>query len=957
MLDHARQFITRVLPPPEEGQYINIHWSKVATNDDGTPILKPNGEPVKWWDGRACPSVDEAIKTLQWVIGHGDKDIYTCMSTQSRMEEKTSARGYAYKKALRSSNDVVSLKSLFIDVDVKEGAYEDTREALIALKAFVTSLGIPNPSAVVASGSGGFHAHWALDQALTRDEWQRLADALAKATQELGLKCDTQCTVDSARILRVPDTFNHKSGEPRPVRLLSMGEEVSYDEMLAALQPYIGVLPARPAERIEANDDLGAGVTAKAFPIIIDEVAKHCGFVSRSLGTGGMDNNNPLWFMTASIASFVEDGRDALHKMSDKHKGYEAKATDELYDRAVAKQKEKNYGWPQCSKIAGYGCPECQTCPLLKQNKSPLNFAQVTANQVDKTLPDRFMRNSDGTIAVRAVNDDGTPLTIRLTHYPIMSGWLSPSPWVLHFSTILTDHKTTNFELPAEVIGAKDGLAKYLCSKGFFVGEKESKYLKEFFMAWIQKLQQTKDAVISALPFGWSINNGNIDGFAYGGRVWGTREDRPAASPGGALQYQYTPKGDPQVWHELAHVVYSQNRPGLNAILATAFAGPLVQLTGHHGLLLNAYSTESGIGKTTAMKCAQAVWGHPVLAMAALNDTANSVLGKMGQVKALPFFWDELKSEEQVRNFCNIVFNLTGGREKSRMNTDTSLRDSGTWHTIMVSASNESLIDPMALKYRSTTAGLMRMFEYAVPPPPEKAKDTTPVQRLIGKLEENFGHAGLEYAKFLGANHERVANDLAQLSSDLNHELDIQQEERLWSTTMAVLLAGATFANELKLTQIDVPGLKEFLIKTLHGMRSEVKKTPTDMNDEMALSTILADFINSTRHDTLETNRTWVARGKPPKGTIMVLNDVTKIRRLGVQVSKEDRIMRISSTYFSEWMADHGHSRKVFLDRMEKEYGFELKSGRLGGGTDLTSAFENLIVIDMNHTKLRNLIE
>ena len=947
MLDHARQFIAKVLPPPEEGNYINIHWAQPGQNGR------------KFWDGRACATIDDAVKTLNWALKTSDsKDIYVCMSTQARMEEKTSARGYAYKKALRSANDVVSLKSLFIDVDVKEGAYEDTRAALIALKEFITSLGIPSPTAVVASGSGGFHAHWALDTPLPRDEWQVLANALARATQELGLKCDTQCTVDSARILRVPDTFNHKGEEPRPVRLMSMGGEVSHDQMAAALQPYIDMLPKRTTEKIEANDELGAGLEpSKSFPIIIDEVAKHCGFVSRSLGTGGKDNNNPLWFLTASIASFVEDGRDALHKMSDKHPGYDAKATDELYDRTVAKQKEKNYGWPQCSKIAGYGCVECQSCPLLKQNKSPLNFAQVTATQVDHTLPERFIRNPDGTIAVRGVNDDGTPLTIQLAHYPSTSVWLSPHPWTLHFSTILTEHKTTTFELPAEVIGAKDGLAKYLCAKGFFVGEKESKYLKEFFMAWIQKLQQTKDAVISALPFGWSIANGKIDGFAYGGRVWGAREDRPAASPGGALHYQYTPKGDPQVWHELANIVYSQDRPGLNAILATAFAGPLVQMTGHPGLLLNAYSTESGIGKTTAMKCAQAVWGHPVLAMAALNDTSNSVLGKMGQVKALPFFWDELKSEEQVRNFCNIVFNLTGGREKSRMNTDTSLRDSGTWHTIMVSASNESLIDPMALKYRSTTAGLMRMFEYAVPPPEVKAKDTSHVQRLIGKLEENFGHAGLTYAKFLGANHERVESELKQLESDINLELDIQQEERLWGVTIAVLLAGATFANEIGLTRINVDQLKAFLVKALHGMRAEIKKTPTDMNDEMALSTILADFINSTRQDTLETNRTWVARGKPPKGTIQVLNDVTRIRRLGVQLSKEDRIMRISSTYFSEWMADHGHSRKVFLDRMEKEFGFEVKAGKLGSGTDLTSAFEHLIVIDMNHHKLRTLIE
>ncbi len=948
MLHSARQFAERVLPFPDDGEsaYVNIHWSA------------PGQSGKRFWDGRAYTSVDEFVKGLQWVLNtDGAKDIYVCMSSQSRSEPKTSKRGYTYNKALRSASDVVSLKSLFIDVDVKEGAYENTREALIALKAFVTSLGIPAPSAVVASGSGGFHAHWSLDTKLPRDEWQVLANALARATQELGLKCDTQCTVDAARILRVPETFNQKGEEPRPVRLLSLGQDVSLDVMREALKPYIGALPPRESEKIAVNDELGAGIETKAQPVMIEEVAKNCPFVGRTLGTGGKDNNNPIWFMTAAVATFVEEGRDALHKMSCKHPGYEAKATDELYDRVVEKQKTKNMGWPKCSKIAGYGAPECKTCPLLVKDKSPLNFALPSATDSDDTLPEKFIRNPNGTISVRAVADDGTPMTIPLTRYPIWKGWLSPSPWTLHFSTILTGGSLSQFELPTEVIGAKDGLSKYLCAKGFFCGDKESKYLKEFFMAWIQKLQQTKNAVIAASPFGWSVADGKIDGFAYAGKVFGEKGDRPAASPDAILSYQYTPKGDPAVWNDLAKVVYSQNRPALNAILAVAFAGPLVRFTGHPGLLLNAYSTESGIGKTTSMKCSQAVWAHPVMAMQGLDDTGNSVLKKLGQIKALPAYWDEIKSEDQVRNFCSIVFTLTGGREKTRMNTDTTLRESGSWQTILVSASNESLVDPLIKKTGSTTAGLFRMFEYQVPRPVTPVGDVSTVQRLVGKLEDNYGHAGMAYAKFLGANFRRIEDEVGDMQSQLFGEVNASQDERLWIGTMTVVLKGAEYANQLGLTKINLDELKAFLIDTLEGMRAELKKSPTDMNDEMSLSTILAQFINSTRQNTLITNRTWVARGKPPKGAIMVLNDISRIQRLGVHLSTEDRLLRISSSFFSEWMAEHGHSRKIFLDRMEREYGVEMKAGRLAGGTELTSVLEHVIWIDMNHPKLAALIE
>ena len=947
-MDHARQFASRMLPQPVPGKgWINLHWSQTGTNGN------------KFWDGRACASVDEFVKTLEW-LGKTEepKDIYAAMSLQGRMEEKTSKRGYTYKKALRSTTDAVALKSLYIDVDVKDGAYADTREALAALKEFITSCGMTNPTAVVASGSGGFHAHWALNQDLPHDEWQILANALAQAAQEHGLKFDSQCTVDAARILRVPDTFNYKSGEPKPVRLLSLGADVSVEEMREALLPYTIASPLLPmGTATELTDELGAGVDdAKAPPVIIDEVAKHCGFISRSIATGGRDNANPLWFLTAAIAAFAEDGRDALHTMSKGHPGYKQADTDELFDRAVAKQKEKNLGWPKCSKIAGYGAPECKGCPLLAKNKSPLNFATATASEVDKTMPDRFVRNPNGTIAVRAIQDDGTPFTITLTQYPIWSGWLSPQPWTLHFTTVLAG-KSVNFDLPAEVIGSKDGLAKFMCAKGFFVGDKEAKYLKEFFMAWIQKLQTTKDAVVAAQPFGWSINNGKIDGFAYGGRVWDKTGDRPAADAGGSLSYQYTPKGDPKVWQELAGIVYKQQRPALNVILASAFAGPLVFITGHDGLLLSGYSTESGIGKTTSMKCAQAVWGHPKLAMAALDDTKNSVLGKMGKLMHLPFYWDEIKSEEQVRTFTNLVFNMSGGKEKARMNADTSQRDMGEWKTLLVSATNESLVDPMIAKNKGTPAGFMRMFEYQVKAPPMKHADTSVVQRIIGSLEYNFGHAGLTYAKFLGANYERVTDEVAQYASELNEEVNAEIGERLWTSVITVVMKGAQYANELGLLNVDLPAMKEFLLEVLAGMRKELGKSSTDGSSEIALGTILANFINANRHDMLETNRTWVSRGKPPKGMIQVLNDPTRIKTLGIHLSREDRMLRISSTYFTEWMGKNGHSRKIFLDKMEKEYGLEVKPGRLASGTDLVSALEQLVVIDLNHPQLSQIIE
>lgn len=968
MLEHARKFLERVLPPLPEDKpaYINIHWSKVATNEDGTPKLKENGEKVRWWDGRACGSLDEAIKTVAWVNGQGDKDIYVCMSLQSKAEEKVSSRGNTYKKALRLADDVVALKSLFIDVDVKEEAYPDTRAALQAFKKFISDVGLPMPSACVASGSGGFHAHWALDRPLASHEWQVLANALAAAVRENGLIADTQCTVDSARILRIPQTFNRKQDIPSEVTLMSIGGETNADEIREILKKWIANGPidqnlfrVTAGAKILANDDLGANLDVKPSKFKVTDIAKNCGFIARQLGTGGKDTPQPLWFLVASMACFMEDGREAFHEMSNQHPGYTASEADDMFNRSETKQKNRDLGWPTCEKVKSYGCKDCDTCPMSKLNKTPFHFVTPADKAIpDDTLPEKYARAAGGLILFKTVTDDGALTTIPLCHYPIMTGWLSNNPWTFHFVTRTETGKKTTVEIPTEVIFAKEGIAKYLGSKGFFLSDKQYKGLKEFFVAWLQKLQNSKESVISASPFGWSVVDGKVEGFTYAGRVWTPDSDRPAANPNPVLQYQYSPKGEIAPWRDTAKIIYEQKRPGLDAMLAVAFAAPLVKFTGFGGLILNAYSPESGIGKTTAMKVSQSVWASPVLAMQGLDDTANSVLNKMGQLRSLPMYWDEIKSEEQIKRFCSVVFNLTGGREKTRLNSDSTLKTTGTWQTMMVSASNDTLTDGMARAVGSTTAGLHRLFEYVVAKPQQVTQDVGAVQRLLGKLDENYGHAGLAYAKFLGAHHKRVEAEVAKLQDSLYTEVNVKQEERMWIATIAVVLKGAEYANELNLTDIDTVGLKTFMLEVLDRMRGEVDKSPSDLNNDMTVSTILAEFLNSTRsRNTLMTSRVHVGRGKPAKGAVQILNDVSKLGEIAVQIGRDDRMIRISSVFLTRWMGERNYSRHTFIKKLEAEFGVKVVNGKLGSGTEMACAMEYLVELDMNNPKLSTFLE
>jgi hypothetical protein len=391
-----RSFLSAVVPWPGDGLegFVNIHGR----------VTPSAGKPY-WW-GIPCASVKDATRAIGTMLKSADPtDIYACTSLQSQYEEKLSRKtGKPWKSALRRAENAVALKSFFIDMDFgKDGhgteSYATEEDARTALADFIKQVDLPEPTYVNKTG-GGHHVWWCLAEAITPIEWQPYADALAKAGRECGLKADFNCSVDAARILRIPGTFNHKTSIPRPVEIVGGTEDVySFDRIKRALEPYKSavapikseiVIPrafADPAARAAittryhglngSEPSLGAGIERDTTPRNLDAVATQCGFVREAIDTAGKDYNEPLWNLTTLIATFAEGGRGDAHRMASGHPGYTPESTDAKFD-----QKEKaNVGWPSCKSISDSGCKHCAACPHFSNGKSPLNFTpKVTAS-------------------------------------------------------------------------------------------------------------------------------------------------------------------------------------------------------------------------------------------------------------------------------------------------------------------------------------------------------------------------------------------------------------------------------------------------------------------------------------------------------------------------------------------------------------------------------------------------
>jgi hypothetical protein len=474
-------------------------------------------------------------------------------------------------------------------------------------------------------------------------------------------------------------------------------------------------------------------------------------------------------------------------------------------------------------------------------------------------------------------------------------------------------------------------------------------------VAWIQKLQATKDAV-SSEAFGWASKGRKDEGFVYGGKIFSAAGEEPAGSADPVLASHYSPTGDLQAWMDAADLITLQGRPDLDAIIASAFAAPLVKVSGQKGLLMSVYSQESGIGKTTAVTVAQAVWGDPARTQG-LDDTLNSVFGKMGQLRSLPIYWDEIKTEEDTKQFVKLTFQLTKGTEKSRMRSNTTIHESGSWQTLLVSASNDSLLDYIVGRTSTTPAGIMRIFEYEVAPGTKHQISRTEADLTLGKLNNNFGNAGLVYAKFLGNNTDRLAEDYLALATSLGVEVNERQEERFWVVLISCVILGARYANELGLTDIDEAALKTFMISKLEVMRSARGAQTNDMRNVMNVSNTLAQFLNAmAQRHTIYTNRIHITAGKPVANSVKVMRPTDKLDGIYVHIGETDKLLRMSSTFFGEWLKDKGISRHIFMDALRREMGSKSVHGRIGSGTPFAGATEYLLEISLAGTPLLDFI-
>jgi hypothetical protein len=926
-MEQARAFLARVLPwdiHPEA--YRNIHYK-------GSEVKGSSGQ--YYWPGSATTSLDEAVAQVEYYASKYTNVFVTPgLQTKAKEAPKVINGRTVPATASRGKNQTLGSKAFYLDIDVKQGAYGTTADILQALSSFINQLSLPKPTTLTASGGGGVHCYWVIDQLIAPTEWLIIARALSNAASSVGLVHDANVTNDICHLMRVPGTFNGKYS-PTPL-CHTLGRinpiDVPLGDFKRALAQFLpsnvvsfpaAALPARAP--ITGPSEFSEGVTPRSSePVPMVKLRAACATVREGLETGGAGHSGGgIWPLMILTTAFVEDGRAWAHEISKGHPEYDPAAVDAKFDEKVAARGNGTggVGWPSCAAIsAALPAGPCTTCKFRTRGRTPFHFLEPEKPS-NFDLPLGYTQNALG-VQFNTVDHEDKPKQTKVCSYQVIDAWLDKSlegAGQINFSFWLNGKPAGIATIPGDK-ATSQMIGPLMARQDFYIGPAEQRPFLEFVMSWITLLQGVTGSGENTPPLGWVGNGDTPIGFAYDGVTYTAKGKERAARSDTTMLAPWHPRGELAKWQEAAKFITDQQRPALDAMLAAAFAGPLVKFTGHKGLLSSAYSPETGIGKTTAMQVAAAVWGHPTDSAQALDDTMYSSLKRLGAINSLPFFWDEVRlaSNDKTDKLAMLIFALTTGRERTRMNSNSTIQVAGKWQTMMMTASNQSILEIARNATAGTDAGGVRVFEWRVAPAANIRVTSSEATRINAMTVSNFGHAGRTYAEWLGQNTGSLRGLVAKVSDDLNRVLNANPDERFWVSSAACLLVGAAIARKLGLVDFNLGTLRQFCLDTVQALRDDRTSSPSIGADTTQKATdLIAAYLAEARFD--KTLVTSVVGGPIP--AVQIENSAQTIKVLDVHIDRTAGMVHMRSAPLVVWLDERGLQKKSTFEGLRRVCG------------------------------------
>ena len=822
----------------------------------------------------------------------------------------------------RKAKDCAGAAALWLDIDIgahhAKPDYTDPKQFGMDFKNFMAGTGLPMPW-IVSTGHG-VHLYWPLGRTVTPDKWSRFMARLFTACDKYGLRYDHAAT-DISRILRVPGTYNYK-GQPVPVKIAKAGV-TDLLKLATVLKQY------EPAKQTAVNAVKRADTVREMRET--EPIVNGCEQI-RTCGSA----KYPTWRNAARCLTFCDHGYETFHQLSQDDPRYDVDQCDKTWDSL---EKDK-YAPVLCSTFeSGERGEVCKHCPNRGKIKTPVMLGKKLRAKVEPAPADSirgvpFESDSYHVVPGKGVqwtfqNKEGADITLTIAPFEfyimelVIDNRMQTPLRTYKSRVVFSDNSYRDFDFVVDDM-YKSGLApaRILTQYGISVEPDNMDQMIKFMKTYIAKVQNELTPSFIRDHYGWyevqDLNGEHHSEFVIGAQTYtagGVKVTYLDSRAQAMAEHKMTVAGTLDDWKQIPRLYRELGQESAQLLMCASFSSVFMPLGigTATNVAYNFYDTVGGKGKTSLLAALASVWGDPSSLPLSRTDTVSAKYQQYSVYHNLPILIDEITGMS-AGDMANMLYDLVNGREKNRSNRQgTELQRGGSWQTITVSTSNQSLYEMLKSFREQTLATSMRVIEMRC-----DFKDYTGDTEITDKIDSvmtavhsNYGLAGREFIKYILADSnikKEVTDYVAQFSAKYRRNND----ERFWITGLGVALAAGRIAVRMGLLDYDMDALEKWVGETLLStMRSSVRD-----NRQNPVS-ILADFITDNINNTLVVAEHTRQGKEPPVGMPDPYVSIEPRGSLQIRRELDSNTVVFKKAALTRWADSHGVSANTLLDDLK----------------------------------------
>jgi hypothetical protein len=797
----------------------------------------------------------------------------------------------------RKADSCLFFRTFFIDLDVGESkAYANKEEANAALLKFIDETGLPDP--VCIDSGGGMHAYWIMDRDIPIEEYLPYAQRF-KTFVLSKISADAAVMADPSRVMRCPETFNHKFDPPEPTSVI--GDEIhvyDWDEF----KEFIGgdQAPVDPFADVRKglDEDTLAMKKIDNFEWDFYKIAE------RSLAGDGcaqvkywLENAETLgyddWFSSMNIAYFCKDGEKMIHEVSNEHPDYTAKAVEEKKLEFIKRGKPQT-----CEYLANQHPDRCEGCKHRGLIKTPIVLGKVLKefndditepttiepipaaisnlfeNQTDEAEPIRetsstqkvpkfpdflkpFIRGDKGGVYyLPPPKVDKKGAVTYLDPVEILSHILYPTRRLfspldgecMTMNLILPNDGLKEFLLPMKSVYALEELKKTLSFHQVIYPTKQINNIQDYLVKWSQYMINVGKAQQMRMQLGWTASIKDQKEWDKRSFVIGNNEmtidkelvESPVSPYIRGVAKHFKVVGTYERWQESANLL---NTPGFEIHAMSCLAGfgtTLMEYMSTAGVVVSLLG-RSGCAKTGAMYAGISAFGDPEQ-LSVFDSTDNGLTGRMLNLKNLMFGIDEIGNKDP-KPLSQLIHNVSNGKAKIKMQASVNAERVTEMSANLIAflTTNESVYDKLELYKGSPDGEVARVIEFLMIQPeelkgPDGARFGT---HIFDAFRYNYGHAGPKFiVAALEEGDTQIKKRIEHWGNRYLTDTGGDSAYRFHQNFVSAVFTAGEIAVEAGIVNYDLERIYQKVILELNNIKlNVVKVNSTDY------SSVLSDFM------------------------------------------------------------------------------------------------------------------